>query len=168
MRQADNAMMISIANILDRDALTRLRAALDQLAFVDGRSTAGWSAAEVKRNRQAAPSAALRALQDEVEKAIGANAVFQIAARPKQVGPILFARYSGGETYGDAWAQFMAWYYLFALVFVIFDIEAVFLFPWAVAYGGLGFYALLQVGIFIFLLFDGLVYAWRTGALKWQ
>ena len=100
MRQADNDMMISIANILDRDALTRLRAALDQLAFVDGRSTAGWSAAEVKRNRQAAPSAALRALQDEVEKAIRANAVFQIAARPKQFGPILFARYSGGETYG--------------------------------------------------------------------
>jgi PKHD-type hydroxylase len=94
-------MLISIGNILDYDALKTLRASLDALSFVDGRATAGWSAAEVKRNRQAAPSVALHNLQDKVEKAIRANAVFQIAARPKQFTPILFARYSGGETYGS-------------------------------------------------------------------
>lgn len=91
--------------------------------------------------------------------------------RPKKPNPLKQSTYECGvETYGDAWAQFKAQYYLFALIFVVFDIEAVFLFPWAVAYGGfnLGSYALLQFGIFVFLLFDGLVYAWRTGALKWQ
>lgn len=74
----------------------------------------------------------------------------------------------GEQPDGLAWMQFHARYYVVALFFVLFDVEAVFLFPWAVAYGGLGFYALLQAVIFIFLLFDGLVYAWRTGALKWQ
>jgi NADH-quinone oxidoreductase subunit A len=95
--------------------------------------------------------------------------------RPKKPNKLKSSTYECGvETYGDAWAQFKAQYYLFALIFVIFDIEAVFLFPWAVAYGGpvavggLGLFALVQVVIFIFLLFDGLVYAWRTGALKWQ
>ena len=89
--------------------------------------------------------------------------------RPKKPNRLKSSTYECGvETYGNAWAQFKAQYYLFALIFVIFDIEAVFLFPWAVAYGGLGFYALLQAVIFIFLLFDGLVYAWHTGALKWQ
>lgn len=94
-------MLISIGGILDSDALARVRTALDALAFVDGRATAGWNAADVKRNRQAAPTAALRSLQDDVEKAIRANAVFQIAARPKKFGPMLFARYAGGETYGS-------------------------------------------------------------------
>lgn len=94
-------MLISIGNILNSDALEKVRAALDAIPFVDGRTTAGWSAAEVKRNRQASPSAALRNLQDDVEKAIRANVVFQIAARPKKFGPILFARYGGGETYGS-------------------------------------------------------------------
>jgi PKHD-type hydroxylase len=94
-------MMISIGNILDNEALAHLRASFDALDFIDGRATAGWSAAGVKRNRQAAPSAALSSLQIGVEKAIRASAVFQIAARPKQFGPIIFARYSGGETYGS-------------------------------------------------------------------
>lgn len=93
-------MMLSIGNILDSTALTELRSALDATTFVDGRATAGWSAAEVKHNRQAAPSAALRALQEQVVKAIRANAVFQIAARPKIFTPPLFARYGTGETYG--------------------------------------------------------------------
>lgn len=93
-------MMLSIGNILDSAALAELRNALDATTFVDGRATAGWSAAEVKHNRQAAPSAALRALQEQVVKAIRANAVFQIAARPKVFTPSLFARYGTGETYG--------------------------------------------------------------------
>lgn len=64
--------------------------------------------------------------------------------------------------------QFRAQYYLFALVFVVFDIETVFLYPWAVAYGQLGIFALVEVALFVLILFAGLVYAWRKGALEWQ
>jgi NADH-quinone oxidoreductase subunit A len=53
------------------------------------------------------------------------------------------------------------------LIFVVFDVEAVFLFPWAVAFGKLGLYALIEMIIFILILFFGLFYAWRKGALKW-
>ncbi|MEW5994405.1 MAG: NADH-quinone oxidoreductase subunit A, partial [Candidatus Zixiibacteriota bacterium] len=52
-------------------------------------------------------------------------------------------------------------------IYVIFDVEAVFLFPWAVAYGQLGLYALVEMVIFILILFFGLFYAWRKGVLKW-
>ncbi len=58
-------------------------------------------------------------------------------------------------------------FYIFALIFVIFDVEAVFLFPWAVAFGQLGLYALVEMVVFILILFFGLYYAWKRGALKW-
>jgi NADH:ubiquinone oxidoreductase subunit 3 (subunit A) len=63
--------------------------------------------------------------------------------------------------------QFKVQYYLYALIFVVFDIESVFLFPWAAAYNQLGFYAFLEMAIFIALLAVALVYAWRKGALEW-
>lgn len=89
--------------------------------------------------------------------------------RPKKPNKLKTSTYECGvETYGDAWAQFKAQYYLFALIFVIFDIEAVFLFPWAVAYDRMGLYALVQAVIFIVILFAGLIYAWRVNALQWQ
>ncbi len=68
---------------------------------------------------------------------------------------------------GDSWIQFNNRFYIFALIFVIFDVEAVLLFPWAVAFGQLGLYALVEVIIFVFILFFGLFYAWKKGALKW-
>ncbi len=68
---------------------------------------------------------------------------------------------------GNSWIKFHNRFYIFALIFVIFDVEAVFLFPWAVAYGQLGLYALVEMVIFILILFVGLVYAWKKGALKW-
>jgi NADH-quinone oxidoreductase subunit A len=68
---------------------------------------------------------------------------------------------------GTSWIQFNPRFYIFALIFVIFDVEVVFLFPWAVAYGQLGLYALIEMVIFILILFFGLFYAWRKGALKW-
>ena len=58
-------------------------------------------------------------------------------------------------------------YYLFALVFVVFDVEMVFLYPWAVAYNKLGLFALVEMFIFLTILVAGLVYAWREGALEW-
>lgn len=71
------------------------------------------------------------------------------------------------EPVGHSWIQFNNRFYIFGLIFVIFDVEAIFLFPWAVAYGQLGLYALAEVLIFILILFFGLFYAWRKGALKW-
>lgn len=89
--------------------------------------------------------------------------------RPKKPNRIKNSTYECGiETYGDTWSQFKAQYYLFALIFVIFDVEAVFLFPWAVAYQQLLPYTLINAIIFIAILFAGLIYAWRVGALKWQ
>jgi NADH-quinone oxidoreductase subunit A len=68
---------------------------------------------------------------------------------------------------GSSWIQFNNRFYIFALIFVIFDVEAIFLFPWAVAYGKLGLYALFEMVIFIAILFYGIYYAWKKGVLKW-
>lgn len=87
---------------------------------------------------------------------------------PKKPGPIKSATYECGlEATGSSWIQFRVQYYLYALVFVIFDVEVVFLFPWAVSYGVLGWFALIQMFIFVALLILGLAYAWRKGALEW-
>jgi NADH-quinone oxidoreductase subunit A len=87
---------------------------------------------------------------------------------PRRPSPLKLDTYECGvETVGDTWVQFKMQYYLIALVFLIFDIEMVLLFPWAVAYNELGMFAFLAGGIFILLLLEGLVYAWRKGALEW-
>ena len=91
------------------------------------------------------------------------------ALRPKKPNAIKNSTYECGiETIGDTWVQFKAQYYLFALIFVVFDVEAVFLFPWAVAFNALGLYALVEMALFIGILVAGLLYAWRKGALEWQ
>ncbi len=72
------------------------------------------------------------------------------------------------RTYGDSRVQFGVKYYMCALLFIIFDIEAVFLFPWAVAYNKLGLYALVEALIFIIILVIGLIYAWKKDVLKWE
>ena len=69
---------------------------------------------------------------------------------------------------GDAWNQFNIRYYLYALLFVLFDVEAAYLYPWAVRVGKLGPYAVVEMGIFLGLLAFGLAYAWRKGALQWE
>ncbi len=68
---------------------------------------------------------------------------------------------------GNSWIRFNNRFYIFALIFVIFDVEAIFLFPWAVAFGQLGLYALVEMVIFIVILFYGIFYAWKKGVLKW-
>lgn len=73
----------------------------------------------------------------------------------------------GIETYGDTWVQFKAQYYIFALVFLIFDIEIVFLYPWAVAFDQLPLFAVLEGVLFIVMLVAGLIYTWRKGVLEW-
>ena len=82
------------------------------------------------------------------------------------------AKYStyecGREPIGPTWVQFRIGYYVYALLFVIFDIETVFLYPWAVAFGGLGMFILLEMVLFLVVLGVGLAYAWKEGALAWR
>ncbi|HSB02342.1 MAG TPA: NADH-quinone oxidoreductase subunit A [Anaerolineales bacterium] len=87
---------------------------------------------------------------------------------PKKSNPIKQTTYECGiETVGDSWVQFKAQYYIFALVFLVFDVETVFLFPWAVRLGELGLFAVVEGIIFILILVAGLVYTWRKGMLEW-
>lgn len=87
---------------------------------------------------------------------------------PKKPNPIKQSTYECGmETVGENWVQFKAQYYIFALVFLVFDVETVFLFPWAVSLGRLQFFAVVEGVIFILILLAGLVYAWRKGTLDW-
>jgi NADH-quinone oxidoreductase subunit A len=74
---------------------------------------------------------------------------------------------SGVEPFGEGQIQFNIRYYIFALMFVIFDVETVFLYPWAVAYDELGLFALVEMLIFISLLVVGLIYAWKKKVLEW-
>lgn len=74
----------------------------------------------------------------------------------------------GIPTRGRSWMQFRVGYYLFAILFLMFDVETMFLFPWAVVTGELGSAALLSVAFFLIILVLGLAYAWKKGALEWQ
>lgn len=74
----------------------------------------------------------------------------------------------GVETYGTSWFRFNVSFYLYALLFVIFDIETVFLYPWAVSFKQLGMQGFLEMIVFIAILLVGLAYAWKKEALKWE
>ena len=74
---------------------------------------------------------------------------------------------SGVDPAGTGWSQSQIRYYIFALLFVMFDVEAVFIFPWAVQLEYLGVFGLVEMLIFIGILALGLVYAWRKGVLRW-
>lgn len=75
---------------------------------------------------------------------------------------------SGMQTIGSTWVQFKIGYYLYAILFLIFDVEIAFLFPWAVVFKEVGTVALIEILIFLIILTLGLVYAWKKGALKWE
>lgn len=74
---------------------------------------------------------------------------------------------SGVDPVGDGWSQSQIRYYIYALLFVMFDVEAVFIFPWATRLEQYGMFGLVEMAIFIFILTLGLVYAWRKGVLRW-
>ncbi|MDD4031807.1 MAG: NADH-quinone oxidoreductase subunit A [Bacteroidales bacterium] len=74
----------------------------------------------------------------------------------------------GIPTRGTSWMQFKVGYYLFAILFLMFDVETVFLFPWAVIVKSLGVSGLVSVFVFVFILTLGLAYAWKKGALEWK
>ncbi|MDY6206933.1 MAG: NADH-quinone oxidoreductase subunit A [Prevotella sp.] len=74
----------------------------------------------------------------------------------------------GIPTYGSSWIPVSIGYYLFGLLFLMFDVETVFLYPWAVAVKQMGEMALFSIGFFLLVLVFGLAYAWRKGALEWK
>ncbi|WP_314589735.1 NADH-quinone oxidoreductase subunit A [Paenibacillus terrigena] len=89
--------------------------------------------------------------------------------RPSKPTEIKQSTYeSGNEPVGVGQVRFNIRYYLFALMFVIFDVETVFLYPWAVAYQQLGLFVLIEMLIFVALLLVGLIYAWKKKVLKWN
>ncbi|HLC35668.1 MAG TPA: NADH-quinone oxidoreductase subunit A, partial [Anaerolineales bacterium] len=99
----------------------------------------------------------------------GAALIMARLLGPKKPSPIKQQTYECGvETVGESWVQFKAQYYVYALAFVVFDVEVVFLYPWARAYGQLPIFATLEGALFILILAVGLLYAWRKGALEWQ
>lgn len=104
---------------------------------------------------------------------VGAGFVFMTLTiswllRPRRQTAVKNSIYECGEpTLGSAEIQFNVRYYIFALLFVIFDVEVLFIIPWAVAYKTIGFSSFLQMMAFIIILLIGLAYAWKKGDLKW-
>lgn len=89
--------------------------------------------------------------------------------RPRRPNPRKSEIYECGLLpHGEPWVQFKAQYYIFAVVFLLFDVEAVFFFPWALVYNLLPLYAVLEGVLFILLLAGALVYVWRKGELEWM
>ena len=91
------------------------------------------------------------------------------AISPRSFNPQKGEAYECGiPTRGKSWMQFKVGYYLFAILFLMFDVETVFLFPWAVKMRELGADGILAIAVFFGILVLGLVYAWRKGALEWK
>jgi NADH-quinone oxidoreductase subunit A len=100
---------------------------------------------------------------------VGGAIVFSIFVAPTSTNPQKAEPYECGiPTEGLTWLQFNVGYYLFAIIFLIFDVESVFIFPWAVVMKELGMVAFVEIIIFFFVLGLGLLYAWKKGALKWE
>jgi len=86
-------------------------------------------------------------------------------AKPNAVKNAIYE--CGLESRGDAWVQFRSAYYLYAIMFLVFDVEAVFLLPFAVAFTGLGVAACVSMLVFVLMLIEGLAWAWAKGVLTW-
>ncbi len=87
---------------------------------------------------------------------------------PRKPNPIKQSTYECGlETVGESRVQFKAQYYIFALVFLVFDVETVFLFPWALALKQMPLFVVMEGILFIAILVAGLIYVWRKGMLEW-
>ena len=100
---------------------------------------------------------------------MGVTLIAASLLRPKKPNKEKLSTYECGmETVGDTWVQFRSQYYIFALVFVLFDVEVILLFPIAVAFGALSMFATLQAVIFVVILLAALLFAWRKGVLEWK
>lgn len=93
----------------------------------------------------------------------------RVLRRHTRPSSVKLATYESGlVTKGETWVRFKVGYYTFALAFVLFDLETIFLYPWAAAFRHLGGYAFVEAIIFVAVLLLGLAYAWREGALEWK
>ncbi len=90
-------MMLCIGSVLNAEQLATVRAEIDSLTFEDGRKTAGWAARLVKNNEQAEPSEQLDSVRQLIRDALSSNEMFALAARPKELTPIMISRYMGGR-----------------------------------------------------------------------
>lgn len=87
---------------------------------------------------------------------------------PKKPNAIKNSTYECGiETVGTTWIQFKVQYYVYGLIFLVFDVETVLLYPWAVAYNKMALFGVVEAVFFVAILGGGLFYAWRKGALEW-
>ncbi len=93
----------------------------------------------------------------------------RLRIRPQNPSPVKYDTYECGmELIGGRWVQFNFRYYMYALLFVVFDVEVVFIFPWAVRFNKLGLFALIEMMVFILILVMAWVYAWRKQDLEWR
>ncbi|ACD96844.1 NADH-quinone oxidoreductase subunit A [Trichlorobacter lovleyi] len=97
------------------------------------------------------------------------SVVFSSLIGQKKFSKVKMAPYECGcEPIGTARERFPIKFYLIAMLFILFDIEAVFLYPWAVLYKKLGLFGLVEMGLFVVILFVGYIYVWKKGALEWE
>jgi NADH-quinone oxidoreductase subunit A len=99
---------------------------------------------------------------------VGITLILTRIFRPSAPGEVKLSTYECGEaTVGTSWIQFNIRFYIIALIFIIFDVEIAFLYPWAVVFRKLGWFAFVEMMVFIFILLVGLAYVWRKGDLDW-
>lgn len=99
---------------------------------------------------------------------VGAGLIGSLLVAPHRPGTLKNSPYECGEpTIGGSWIQFNVGYYLFGLMFLVFDVEAAFLYPWAAVFHSVGLPALIEMVIFLLVLIVALIYAWRKGVLEW-
>jgi NADH-quinone oxidoreductase subunit A len=93
----------------------------------------------------------------------------KVRIRPQKPDEVKLDVYECGmQTIGGRWGQFNFRYYMYALLFVVFDVEVIFIYPWAVRFNKLGLFALVEMMAFIFILLIGWAYAWRKQDLEWR
>jgi len=99
---------------------------------------------------------------------VGGGLAASLMIAPHRPGFLKNSPYECGEpTIGKSWIQFNVGYYLFGLLFLVFDVEAAFLYPWAVVFRQVGVVGLVEMIVFLLVLIVGLIYAWRKGVLEW-
>ena len=100
---------------------------------------------------------------------VGVNLTLSRLLQPRNPHPMKVSTYECGELpEGNSWIQFNIRFYVIALVFLIFEVEIIFLFPWATVFRELGMFAFIEMMIFVFILIVGLAYVWVKGDLEWE
>ncbi len=100
---------------------------------------------------------------------VGIALVAAAIVRPSHPNPVKNSTYECGEIpIGEPWIRFNVRFYVIALIFLLFDVEVVFLLPWAIVFKGLGWFAFIEMVVFVVILMAGLAYVWGKGDLEWE